>query len=116
MFRFESLEIWKLAIEYADELYETTKYFPKDEIYALSSQLKRAAVSISNNIAEGSGSATNKNFSSFIDISIKSTLETVNIIYFAEKRAYMDVEKRKDIYSKAENLIKKMRAFKKSLL
>lgn len=114
-FRFESLEIWKASIDYADELYDVAHNFPKDEKFALADQLRRAGVSISNNIAEGSGSATNKNFSSFLDISIKSTLETVNILYFAFKRKYIDETKMKELYSKAENLIKSIRAFKNSL-
>ncbi|MFH0890480.1 MAG: four helix bundle protein [Candidatus Liptonbacteria bacterium] len=114
-FRFENLEIWKLAIEYADELYDVASHFPPEEKFALTDQLKRAVVSISNNIAEGSGSATTKNFSSFLDISIKSTLETVNILYFAEKRKYIIESQRQKLYLKAELLIKKIRAFKKTI-
>ena len=115
-FRFESLEIWRLAIDYADELYEVSNKFPAEEKFALMNQLKRAAVSISNNIAEGSGSATTKNFMSFLDISIKSTLETVNILYFAQKRNYITEDIRRNLYDKAESLIKQIRAFKKSLI
>lgn len=69
-FRFEHLEIWKTAIEYADELYNIALSFPSEEKYALADQLRRAAISISNNIAEGSRSGTVKNFSSFLNISI----------------------------------------------
>ena len=111
-FRFESLEIWKSAIDYADDLYEIAKKFPQEEKFSLTNQLQRAAVSISNNIAEGSGSATNKNFSSFLDISIKSTLETVNILYFAKKRNYVVEHERQVLYDKAELLIKQIRSFK----
>jgi four helix bundle protein len=53
MFRFEELEIWKLAIEYGDKLYNIADKFPMRELYAMGSQLRRAALSISNNIAEG---------------------------------------------------------------
>lgn len=115
MFRFEQLEIWKLAITYANKLYNTAEKFPSYELYALSSQLRRAAISISNNIAEGSGASSNKDFKSFLDISIKSTLETVNIIYFAKIRKYLDEEKRLSLYNEAELLIKKIRAFENSL-
>lgn len=62
MFRFESLEIWKLAIEYGEKLYNIADSLPQEETYGLSSQLRRAAVSISNNIAEGSGANTKKIF------------------------------------------------------
>jgi four helix bundle protein len=115
VFRFEELEIWKLAIAYADELYDLAEKLPLNEKYNLTSQLKRASLSISNNIAEGSGTTTNKNFKSFLDISICFILETVNILYFATKRKYIPEEERIKFYQKAETLIKKIRAFKNSL-
>jgi four helix bundle protein len=115
MFRFESLDIWKLSLDYADKLYDIANLFPTEERFALSDQLRRAAVSISNNIAEGSGSATNKNFSSFLDISIKSTLETVNVLFLACMREYITEKERQSLYSEAEILIKKIRAFKNKL-
>ncbi len=115
MFRFESLDIWKLAIEYADGLYELAKGLPKDERFNLVDQLKRAALSISNNIAEGSGTATKKNFSSFLDISLASAFETVNLLYFAAKREYITEKERLKFYKKAELLVKKIRSFKKFL-
>lgn len=115
MFRFEELEIWKLAIEYGDKLYNIADKFPMRELYAMGSQLRRAALSISNNIAEGSGGSSNKDFCSFLDRSIKSTLETVNILYFAEIRKYINEEKRLELYKEAERIVRKIRAFKKSL-
>lgn len=115
MFRFENLEIWKLSLDYADKLYDIARKLPAEERYALSDQLRRAAVSISNNIAEGSGSATNKNFCSFLDVSVKSTLETVNILYFAQKRKYINDEELEELYTNAEVLAKRIRAFKNSL-
>ena len=114
-FRFESLDIWRLAIEYAEDCYNIARCFPREELFSLGDQLRRAAISISNNIAEGSGSSTNKNFCSFLDISIKSALETVNIIYFSERQHYIDETQKKRLYVKAEDLVKKIRAFKNSL-
>ena len=115
MFRFEELEIWKLSIEYADKMYKLVEKLPVDERYNMVNQLKRASLSISNNIAEGSGTATARNFRSFLDISIASALETVNLLYFAAKRQYISEEERIDFYHKAEIIIKKIRAFKNSL-
>lgn len=115
MFRFEELEIWKLAIEYGNELYNIADKFPSKELYGLGSQLRRAAVSISNNIAEGSGASTNKDFCSFLDTSIKSTLETVNILYFAKIRRYVTEEKRLKLYEESEKIIRKIRSLKKTL-
>ncbi len=115
MFRFENLDIWKLAIKYANDLYELAKELPREERFNLIDQLKRAALSISNNIAEGSGTATKKNFSSFLDISIASTLETVNLLHFAERRKYISKEKRLIFYEQSELLVKKIRSFKKAI-
>ena len=115
MFRFESLDIWKLAIEYGNKLYDIADSLPQKEMYGLSSQLRRATVSISNNIAEGSGANTNRDFSCFLDISIKSSLETVNILYFALLRKYINETQQKDLYEEAEKLIRKTRAFKRGL-
>jgi len=114
MFRFESLEIWKLAINYANHLYIVAKTFPKEEMFGLGDQLRRAAVSISNNIAEGSG-GTNRDFSNYLNVAVKSTLETVNILYFAKERKFINEAERIRLYDEAEKLIRKIRAFKKSL-
>jgi four helix bundle protein len=115
MFRFEKLEIWKLAISYANDIYNLTITFPDNEKYNVTDQLKRASLSISNNISEGSGAATKKNFCSYLDISISSCFETVNLLHFAKKRKYIAESKRKEMYNKAEILVKKIRSFKNSL-
>ena len=114
MFRFEQLDIWKLAIDYGNKLYDIAKDFPKEEIFGLGDQLRRAAVSISNNIAEGCGD-TDKGFIAFLNISVKSSLETVNILHFAQKRGYVSETVKNELYVEAEILIKKIRAFKNSI-
>ena len=115
MFRFEELDIWKLASEYGDDIYNISKKLPINEQYNIIDQLKRAAVSISNNIVEGSGATTNKSFKSFLDTSISSALETVNLLYFAQRRKYIAEHERQALYKKSEILIRKIRAFKNSL-
>lgn len=115
MFRFEQLDIWKLSIDYGRKVYKIANNFPKYEKYALSDNLRRAAVSISNNIAEGSGCGSSKGFISFLNISIRSTLEVVNILMFAESQGYISKDKREDLYQEAEVLIRKIRAFKTTL-
>lgn len=115
MFRFEELDIWKLAVEYANQIYDLIKIIPSTERNNIIDQLRQASLSISNNIAEGSGTATNKNFCSFLDISISSALETVNLLHFAKMRNYITESQRMELYNKAETLIKKIRAFKNTL-
>lgn len=115
MFRFEKLEVWQAAVKYGIKIYKVSLILPKSELFGLISQLRRASVSISSNIAEGSGSATKKEFKRFLDVAIKSTLETVSQLLFAVELGYL---KRKDIdslYLEAEVLIKRLHAFKRAL-
>jgi len=92
MFRFEGLDIWKLALEYCNNCYDIAKTFPSYEMFALSDQLRRAAISVSNNIVEGSGSDSDKLFCRYLNIAINSIYESVNILIFAEKRGYIREE------------------------
>ena len=114
-FRFESLEIWQLAIEYGNKIYDLADNLPRKEIFSLSSQFKRAAVSISNNIAEGSGSNSLREFRNYLDISIKSTLEVISMLFFTERRKYISLSKREELYEDGEKIIRKIRAFKNTL-
>lgn len=114
-FRFEKLEIWKMAIDYANKIYDLADSLPEKELFGLGSQLRRSAVSISNNIAEGSGSSSIKEFKNYLSISIKSTLEIVSMLFFSEKRNYINKLQREILYKEVEILIKKIYSFKKSL-
>lgn len=114
MFRFEELEIWRLAVDYGKDCYKIAGNFPKHEIYGLGDQLRRAGISISNNIAEGSvGSSLS--FQHYLVIAIGSTLETVNLINFAHELKYIDVLTKNDMYEKAEKIARKTRKFSSSL-
>lgn len=115
MFRFETLEIWKLSLEYCNNCYDIAKKFPSYELFALADQLRRAAISGPNNIVEGSGSDSDKLFSRYLNIAINSIYETVNILIFAEMRRYVNENEKNLMYNKAEILIKKIKAFKRSL-
>ena len=115
MFRFESLEIWDLAVEYGIDIFNLCKNLPKSELFGLSSQLKRAVISISNNIAEGSGSQSQREFKVFLNYSIRSTLEVSSLLIFTEKIGYIDKDRINELYEKAEKIIRKTRTFKKCL-
>ena len=115
MFRFEKLEIWHESIKYAKDIYKIAETLPRNEEFGLKSQIKRAALSISSNIAEGSGSATPKDFSHFLDIAIKSTIETVSQLFFGKELNYFKEKDVKLFYDQAELLIKRIQSFKKSL-
>ncbi len=88
-FRFYDLDVWRKAIEYANDVYDVTGRFPDGERFGLTSQLRRASVSISSNIAEGSGRSTNRDFARFVEIAYGSTMETVSQLGIALKRDYV---------------------------
>lgn len=114
-FRFENLEIWKMAIEYGEIIHTLTKKFPKTEQFVLTTDLNRAAVSVSSNIAEGSGSASNKEFKRYLRISIKSIYETISQLYIARIRKYISDNEYSDVYQDGELLVKKTKSFMKKL-
>lgn len=111
MFKFEQLEIWVEAKNYAGKIYKISKDFPRDEMYGLTDQLRRSAVSISANIAEGSGGNSKKDFSHFLDIAIKSLYETVSHLYIAKDQEYISEKVRMELYLEAEILIKRIKSF-----
>lgn len=88
--RFEDMPVWQEAQECAVSIYQLSKSFPKDEQYALTSQLRRAASSVSANIAEGFGRGTYKDRSHFYHIALGSLLETKNFIYLAARLDYIN--------------------------
>lgn len=114
-YRFESLEIWQGAIKFADLVYKITKRFPREEIFSLTSQLRRAAVSISANIAEGSSSATNKEFKMFLSFAIRSNAEVTSELVIARNMGYINDNEFSELYSIGEVLIKRITNFKNKL-
>lgn len=115
MFRFETLEIWKDSVVFVKEIYSLTEKFPKKEIFGIVSQLRRAAVSIVANIAEGSASTTVRDFRNYLDISRKSVFEVVSLLLVAEELNYINEETRLKFYNKAEILAKRIVSFKNCL-
>ena len=114
-FKFESLRIWHLSLELADEVDLLAQNFPKHEIYSLSSQIRRAANSVSLNIVEGSTGLTNAEFKRFLVIANRSALEVVGCLYLAKRRSYIADEKFNDLYSKIETLVKMIQALMNTL-
>jgi|SRR3989344_178132 len=114
-FKFENLEIWHLANEYADEIHKVAKQFPKDERYALVDQLNRSSSSIADNIAEGSGAASVKDYSNFLQISVKSTYESVSQLHRCFTRGYITQDQKSYFYNRAKIIVSKVIAFKKTI-
>lgn len=72
MFNFEKLDVWQKAIQLADLIYQVTNAFPCDERLGLTNQMRRAAISVSSNIAEGSSRGSHSDFSRFVEIATGS--------------------------------------------
>ena len=83
--RFEDTKVWQDAVELAVAIYKMTKSFPADELYAMTSQMRRAATSISANIAEGYGRVSKKDKVHFYTISYGSLMELKSFIYLSQK-------------------------------
>lgn len=77
-FPFFQLDVWREAVEYANHIYSITSTFPKEEVYGLASQLRRAAVSVSSNLAEGSGRTSKAEFARYVEIAYGSLMESVS--------------------------------------
>ena len=97
---YKDLKVWQKADEFALEVYRITRHFPKDEIYGLTSQLRRAALSVPTNIVEGYARKGDKELARFVNIAIGSLAEAEYLLYFSRKLEYIT----HDDYSKAEVL------------
>lgn len=114
-FRFENLEIWRDAIAFSEKIYKTTAKFPREEMFALTNQLRRAVISVSANIAEGSGSNSRRDFRNYLNIAIKSLMEIVSLLEIAKRIDYISEEIFMSLRTNAEVLVKRTQAFRNSL-
>ena len=94
-FSFENLQVYQKSLDFIDLVYDVTTQFPKSELYNLTSQFKRAAVSIALNIAEGAGD-TNSQFGRFLQISLDSVKECVVCSTIAKRQKYITSEKNQE--------------------
>ena len=108
MHNFRKLDTWLDGVELADTIYTLTASFPKTEIYGLSSQMQRAAVSVPSNIAEGSGKGSDRDFARFVSISLGSLFELETQIEIAYRRGYISTENYYALRPKVESLQKRI--------
>jgi four helix bundle protein len=115
-FRFEQLDIWKESINISDVLFDYADNADKKKLFKFGEQLRAAAMSISNNIAEGSGSFSDKEFASFLNIARRSVFECANILHIFERRKIMSSEEKLAVKPKLVMLSKKITNFRKTLI
>ena len=115
-FRFQNLEIWKRAIEIADYLLDVASKMDERKFYRFSDQLRGAALSISNNIAEGAGSASKKEFAQFLNFAKRSCFENANMLILFARKGLIGDELRDQQLVALEEESRMIEAFRKSLL
>src|SRR6187402_284992 len=116
MFGFEKLDVWQKAIEFADVVYSTTRCFPSDERFGLTNQMRRAAVSISSNIAEGSARNSRKDFARFIEIATGSLYEVISQSYVGRNQGFLSPEDFEILYAAADEQSRMLSGLRRSLI
>jgi len=115
VFRFEKLDAWQLAIGFAQDVYRATNRFPDNERFGLTSQLRRSAVSISSNIAEGSGRASDADFARFLEIAYGSLMEVVSQLQIAKLQDYLKPNEFDELYQASDRLARILSGLRSSL-
>jgi four helix bundle protein len=114
-YKFQKLDVYQMALEYLDQLYELSKLFPPGEKYNLTSQLQRAGTSIVLNIAEGSTGQSDAEQNRFLGLSMRSYLETVAALDIAQRRHYVSSDDLVGMRSFGHQLFIKLQSFRRSL-
>lgn len=114
-FRFEDFEIWQEACAIGDELDEIAQDLEKQGKRRYAEQLRGALLSVSNNVAEGSGSGSDKDFRNFLNIARRSAYENANIMLFLARRGVLKKATSEDLVERLRILSAKISAFSKSL-
>lgn len=104
MHNYKELKVWQKAMDFVVAVYTLAKKFPKDELFGLTSQLRRAAVSVSLNIAEGAGRESDLEFARFLDIALGSTYESIVALLIAQRLDYCDVKESNGLVEQAEEI------------
>jgi four helix bundle protein len=116
MFNFEKLDVWHKSIEFADLVYHSTRSFPADERFGLTNQMRRAAVSISSNIAEGTSRLSQSDFRRFIEIATGSVFEVVSQAFLGRRQGWLTEDRFRALYSSAEEVGRMLSGLRKSLV
>jgi four helix bundle protein len=115
-YSFEKLEVWQNARDLAKQIYIATKSYPEDEKFGLTNQMRRAVISISSNIAEGSGRTSNKDFAHFVQISYGSLLELLNQLILSLDLEYISNTIYFEIRPAIEEISNKLNSLRNYLL
>jgi four helix bundle protein len=106
---YKDLKVWKASVDLAADVYKLTRSFPRDEIYGLTSQMRRAGVSIAANIAEGYGRQSTANYIQFLRVAQGSTKELETHVAIAERIALLDVATSTELQSRIDQIGRMLR-------
>jgi four helix bundle protein len=112
---FRDLTVWQLAMEVTEQVYRLTAEFPKSETYGLSSQMRRSAVSIPSNIAEGQGRDSTKEFLHFLAIAFGSICELETQLLLANRFSYLSDNDLQSVLTTLTSTSKTTRSLQKAL-
>ena len=114
-FRFENLEIWQRSADVADNLFDIADGLEEKKRYRFAEQLRGAALSVPNNIAEGSGSVSNREFKQFLNFARRSVFECANMLLLFERRDLVVSETTRPLLQELDEVSRMITAFSRSL-
>lgn len=114
MNNFKDLIVWQKAVELTTDIYKEANQFPTKEQYGITAQITRSAVSVSANIAEGSGRSTRKDFNHFLSIALGSSFETETLLIIAFNLGFITKNTFEKISEKISEIQKMIRGLQKS--
>jgi four helix bundle protein len=114
LYAFEKLEVWRLSRSLRNKIYKLSSKFPEAEKYGLTNQIRRSINSITDNLAEGSGRATQIDRAHFINVAYSSCLESLNQLITANDQNYITEIEYQEIRKEYEHLLNKLNAYYKS--
>ena len=114
-FRFQDLKIWQSAIEIANELFDIADELDNRKLFRWAEQLRASGMSMSNNIAEGSGSSSKKDFRNYLNIARRSTFENANVLILLNMRRIIDQQQLSELLIRLDLLCRQITSFRKSL-
>lgn len=115
MFNFEKLDVWQKAIDFADLVYNHTRNFPSGERFGLTTEMSRAAVSFSSNIAEGTSRISQTDFARFVEIATGSVFEVVSQSLIGRRQGFLKDEQFRTLYAAAGEIGRMLSGLRKSL-
>jgi len=115
MNNFKELKVWQQSVDLVTDVYNLTRIFPSEEIYGITSQIRRSAISIPSNIAEGAGRIKTGDFNHFLNIARGSSNELETQLIIAERLGFLNEKKSSETLNKIDSIQRMITGLQKSL-